>query len=123
MSKRNMRKAWIALSCAILMMVAVPSQGANLLQNGSKLVFTGDATVSATALNWVCDRPGDSACTPTPPANAGDFAVTSSTLTFSPYNGTFGLIMNLNEGAEPIGATELLSNFITFDANNNITLD
>ncbi len=106
---------------AILMLLPIPSMAATLLQNGSSLVFTGDATVSAISLIWSCNQPGDTSCA----TGTGDFSVGSSTDTFAPYNGTFGRIMNITEAGQPIQDTPFatLADFITFLANTNITLD
>jgi hypothetical protein len=107
---------------AMLMMLPMTSNAGTLLQNGSNLVFTGDATVGAVGLTWLCDAPsGPASC----PANTGDIGVASSTLTFAPYNGTFGFIKNIGETNQPIQDTPFatLSNFITFQMDNNITLD
>ncbi len=116
------RNAWIALpALAIVMMLPIPSMATTLLQDGSSLVFTGDATVSAISLSWSCNQPGDSPCA----AGTGDFSVGSSTDTFATYNGTFGRIMNITEAGQPIQNTPFatLADFITFLKNTNITLD
>ena len=42
---------------AMLMMLPMTSNAGTLLQNGSNLVFTGDATVGAVGLTWLCDAP------------------------------------------------------------------
>lgn len=120
---RPARTALLALSgFAALMMLSTPSHAATLLIDGSQLIFTGDANVSATALTWLCNRPGDpSTCA----AGSGDFAVTSSSGTFAEYNNTFGRILDISQANQPIGNAPFatLPNFITFLSNNNITID
>ena len=107
---------------AMLMMLPMTSKAGTLLQSGSNLVFTGNATVGALALTWLCNAPGGPASCP---SGTGDFGVASSTGTFAPYNGTFGFIKNINEGSQPIQNAPFgtLSNFIVFAQDNNITLD
>ena len=88
--------------------------------DGSELNISGDGVVGATFLNWLCNQPGDATC---PVANNGDFAVASSTGTFAQYNGTFGLTMDINNAAQPLNAPLSLPNFITFDLNNDETIE
>jgi len=100
--------------------VSAPAFGA--IVTGSQLNISGDAVVGATFLNWKCDQPLDTACA-TAPSNKGDFAVTSSTLTFAQYNGTFGLITDINNGSQPLNTAFSLPSFMTFDLNNNETIE
>jgi hypothetical protein len=51
-----------------------------------------------TSITWQCNQPSDAACIAAP-AGAGDFATTSSTGSFAQYNGTFGLITDINNAA------------------------
>jgi hypothetical protein len=92
------------------------------LTNGSQLHISGDLVAGATTLNWSCNQPGDSACV-VAPANQGDFAVTGSTGSFAEYNGTFGLITDLNNALQPLNTVFSLPNFLTFDLNNDITIE
>jgi len=109
-----------ALVCGLALMAPVPSLAA--LITGSQLNITGAGVVGATFLNFQCNLPGDTTCG-TAPAGSGDFAVNNSTLSFLQYNGTFGLIKSINNGAQPLNTPILLPNFMTFDLNNNITID
>jgi len=101
-------------------MAPVPSLAA--LITGSQLNITGAGVVGATFLNFQCNLPGDTTCA-TAPAGTGDFAVNNSTLSFAQYNGTFGLIKSINNAAQPLNTPFLLPDFMTFDLNNNITID
>jgi len=109
-----------ALVCGLTLMAPVPSLAA--LITGSQLNINGAGVVGATFLNFQCSLPGDTACV-APPANTGDFSVSNSTLSFAQYNGTFGLIKSINNAAQPLNTPILLPNFMTFDLNNNITID
>jgi hypothetical protein len=106
--------------CGFALLMPIYSYGA--LITGSTLNFGGNFNVGATFLNWNCVEPGDTKCAPTPPVGAGDFAVAPSTLTFAQYNGTFGLITDLNNTAQPLNTPISLPNFMTFDLNNNETI-
>jgi hypothetical protein len=69
--------------------------------------------------SFMCNMPG------TPPAaNHGDFDVEPSMGAFTQYNGTSGLIANLNEGGGARRRPLNVRDFIPFDLNNaeNITL-
>jgi len=118
----SVRKAWFALPIlAALTLLPGPSMAGTLLSSGSSLIFTGDATVGAISLSWLCNAPlGPSTC----PAGTGDFGVASSTGTFAPYNGGFGFIANISEAAQPIQNMPFtpLPDFITFVLNTNINL-
>ena len=94
---------------------------ANLI-DGSQLRISGDLVAGATSLTWRCNQPGDSTCA-VAPANEGDFAVTGSTGSFAQYNGTFGLISDINDALQPLNTTFSLPDFITFDLNNDITIE
>ena len=114
------------LTLACVAIALTPSSAHAGLINGSQLNISGDATVFATAINWKCDQPGDTVCTAVPPpANKGDFSVTSSSGSFAPYNGTFGLITNINNAAQPLNQMFSLPNFLTFDlvTANNLTME
>jgi hypothetical protein len=102
------------------LMLLVPARSDAALITGSVLNITGDGTVGATFLNWSCNAPGDATICP---AGSGDFGVAGSTLTFAQYNGTFGLVKNLNNLTQPLNTPFLLSNFITFDLNSNEAID
>lgn len=86
------------------------------------LSITGDATVSATTLTFLCDLLAPFSC----PANTGQFQVTGSTAqsgTFSSLALTYGNIHSISQGATPLNQTFLLPDFITFAANPNIALN
>jgi hypothetical protein len=109
--------AFFSLVCGAILFT--PCYGSPIT-NGSQLNIGGDAIVGATFLNWTCDQPTDAVC---PVANHGDFAVTSSTGSFAQYNGTFGLITDINNAAQPLNAAFSLPNFMTFDLNGNETIE
>jgi hypothetical protein len=90
---------------------------------GSQLQFTGNGQFNTAAIAWRCNLPGDTVCS-APPANTGDFAVAGSDGSFAQYNGTFGLIKNINNaGAQPLNQFFSLPNFISFDLNNSVTVE
>ena len=92
------------------------------LINGSQLRISGDLVAGAVSLTWICNQPGDTTCAVAPP-NQGDFAITGSTGSFAEYNGTFGLITDLNNAVQPLNTAFSLPNFLTFDLNNDITVE
>ena len=92
------------------------------LIDGSELQISGKFVIGAIAWSWQCNQPGDSVCT-TPPAGVGDFAVSGSTGSFAEYNATFGLAKDLNNALEPLNTTFSLPNFLTFDLNNDLTVE
>ena len=53
----------------------------------------------------------------------GGFVVANSTGTFAQYNGTFGLITDINNALQPLNTPFSLPNFITFNLNNNETVE
>lgn len=106
--------------CGFALFMPVCSYGA--LVTGSTLNIGGNFNVGATFLNWNCNQPGDPVCA-SPPAGHGDFSVLSSTGTFAQYNGTFGLIADINDAAQPLNTPISLPNFITFDLNSNETVE
>jgi hypothetical protein len=108
-------------ACALALLLAAPSMAAPII-NGSTLNISGSGIVSATSLTFQCNQPGDPVCA-SPPAGRGDFAVTNSTGSFSQYNGTFGLITSLNNAVQPLNTVFSLPNFITFNLNNNVTIE
>jgi hypothetical protein len=89
---------------------------------GSTLNVGGNFNVGATFLNWNCNQPGDSVCA-SPPAVHGDFSVLTSTGTFAQYNNTFGLVADINNTAQPLNTPISLPNFMTFDLNNNVSIE
>ena len=107
------------MCCTAVWMPSVARAG---LIAGSLLQFTGNAQFSTTAIAWGCNQPGDSVCV-VPPANSGDFAVAASTGSFAQYNGGFGQIKNINAAGQPPNALFSLPNFISFDLNNDITIE
>jgi hypothetical protein len=108
-------------ACALALMSTVPSMAAPII-NGSTLNISGSGIVSATSLTFQCNQPGDAVCA-SPPPGRGDFAVTNSTGSFAQYNNTFGLITSINNAVQPLNATFSLPNFITFQLNNNVTVE
>ncbi|MGA3187617.1 MAG: PEP-CTERM sorting domain-containing protein [Bryobacteraceae bacterium] len=110
-------KMLLGLSCGAALIV--PGYGTPII-NGSQLNISGDATVGAAFLNWSCDQPGDTAC---PATGKGDFAVGASTGTFAQYNSTFGLETDINDATQPLNTPLALMDFITFDLNNNETIE
>ena len=92
------------------------------LIDGSQLRVSGDAQFGATSTTWQCNLPGDTACVAAP-ANQGDFAVTGSTGSFAQYNGTFGLITDINNALQPLNQSFSLPNFMTFDLNSDTTIE
>jgi hypothetical protein len=115
-------------ACGVMLLSTSSLSAATLLQNGSVLIFNGNAQVGATFLNWLCNQPG--APTGSCGATSGNIAVASSTGTFTAFNGNFGYIKDISEAGQPIQNTPFvtLANFITFvNALNaplsNITLD
>nr|AEQ20568.1 hypothetical protein [uncultured bacterium CSLD10] len=111
------KKIGLLALAVLIFLIPVRSDGA--LITGSKLNIAGDGTVGATFLNWNCDAPMGPAC----PASSGNFAVDSSTNTFSQYNGTFGFMKDLSNTSQPLNTTFSLPNFITFALNSNEAID
>jgi PEP-CTERM motif-containing protein len=109
-----------ALICSIA--AWAPTVAHASLIDGSELQISGNFVIGAIAWSWLCNQPGDSACT-SPPAGAGDFAVSGSTGSFAEYNGTFGLAQDLNDALEPLNTAFSLPNFLTFDLNNDLTVE
>jgi hypothetical protein len=108
-------------ACALALMLAAPSMAAPIV-NGSELNISGSGIVSAISLTFQCNQPGNPVCA-SPPPGKGDFAVTNSTGSFAQYNGTFGLITSLNNAVQPLNTIFSLPNFITFNLNNNVTIE
>jgi hypothetical protein len=117
---KKSRTIEFALICCIS--AWAPSVAQASLINGSQLHISGDFEIGATTFNWQCNQPGDAACA-SPPAGAGDFAVSASTGSFAEYNSTFGLITDLNNALEPLNRLFSLPNFMTFDLNNDLTIE
>ncbi len=86
------------------------------------LNISGSTVLGLTSETFNCNEPGDTVCA-VPPAGKGDFAVAGSTGSFAQYNGTFGLIKDFNNALRPLNAPFSLPGFITFDLNNNVTID
>jgi hypothetical protein len=110
---------FVFLCCAAALMPGVAL--ANLI-DGSHLHISGDLQLGLTTLTWRCNQPSDTTCV-TPPANQGDFAITGSTGSFAEYNGTFGLITDVNNALQPLNTPFSLPDFLTFDLNNDITIE
>ena len=87
--------------------------------------ITGDATIGATFLNWLCDQSSDSPC----PGTAGDFLITSpSTGSFVQYlsnavPNSYGKIQDLSNASQPLNALFSDPLWITFNLNSNINLE
>jgi len=118
--ENSMKMRSVLPTLAFSLLLLAPTSAFAALINGSLLNVSGDALVSATSITWQCDQPGDPAC---PVAGHGDFATTSSTGTFAQYNGTFGLIANINNAAQPLNSPFSLMKFMTFDLNNDISIE
>jgi hypothetical protein len=103
----------VGVLCGLALLLPVASYGA--LVNGSVLEITGDELQGATFINWNCDQTGDVICGTAAASGKGDFLTLTSTGTFATYNGTLGLITDINDTAEPLNTTLSLANFITFD--------
>jgi len=106
------------LACGVALLALTPAYGTII--DGSQLHIAGDADVGANFLNWLCDQPGDTTC---PVMNHGDYSVTSSTGSFAQYNGSFGLISNINDASQPLNTVFSDPNFMTFDLNGNETIE
>jgi len=105
MSRRKIFAAFAAVLAFALPSLAIPVTG-ELNIGGSS------AIVGLTSLNFVCNP----SITPSCPANYGNFLVTPvATGSFVPYGTDNGFIHNLTQGAQPIGETFLLSNFLMFN--------
>ena len=118
--KDYMNKFFFNVLCGLTALV--PTTAMAGLINGSQLNIAGTATVGAASITWLCNQPGDPVCV-SPPAGKGDFAVSSSTGSFVQYNGTFGLIANINSFSQPLNMVFSLNNFLTFNLNNDITVE
>lgn len=101
----------------------MPANAVAGLIDGSQLNISGDAIVGAIAIQWLCDQAGDAAGCAVAPPNSGDFNASSSTGSFAQYNGTFGYIKDINDSAQPLNTAFSLPSFITFQLNNNLTIE
>jgi hypothetical protein len=87
-----------------------------------QLSITGDATVSATFLTFLCDLLSPFSC----PANTGQFQVTGPVAqsgTFSSLALTYGDIHSINQTDSPVNQAFSLPGFMTFMANPDIELN
>jgi hypothetical protein len=85
-----------------------------------QLSITGDASVSATTLMYLCDLFSPFTC----PANTGQMEVTGlQTGSFVPLANTPGNIKWLSASTTPLNQTFALTNFMTFQADPNTRLD
>ncbi len=110
----------LTLMCCVAALI--PTVARASLIDGSLLHFSGDVQLGAISTSWNCNQPGDTACTAAP-ANKGDFAVSASTGSFVEYNGSFGLITDINNAAQPLNALFSLPDFLTFDLNSDLTIE
>jgi hypothetical protein len=117
---QNVRLGTIALVLALV--AFAPTAYGAILEPGSVLNFSGAQVAGAVSTTFLCNQPGDPQCNPVP-AGAGDFVVASSTGSFAQYDGTFGLIKDVNNAAQPLNTDFPLPNWITFDLNNQIALE
>jgi hypothetical protein len=113
--------AMLRLACVSGLLAATSAMAAPII-DGSILNIGGQGVVSAVSLTFLCTLPGNPACTP-PPVGAGDFAVANSTGSFAQYNNSFGLIKSINNFAQPLNTPISLPSFITFNLNNNVTIE
>ena len=109
------------LTCVFAAMVPAPCSATPFALN-SQLSISGDVILGSTFLSFLCNQPGDPVCV-SPPAGRGDFAASTATGSFAQYGGTFGLINSINNAAQPLNTSFSLPNFITFDLNNNVSLE
>ena len=115
-----MNKTLLAVAGGLVLLAPIPSFAGFI--TGSVLNVSGAGIVGATFVNWQCSQPLDPACV-VPPAGKGDFSVANSTGSFAVYNGTFGLISNINNGAQPLNTPFSLPNFMTFSLNNTVSIE
>ena len=109
--------------CLVLALAAfAPAARSTSLVVGSTLNFSGGSIIGVTSWTFQCNQPGDSVCA-APPAGSGDFTVANSTGTFAQYNGSFGLLKSVNDAIQPLNTPFSLPNWITFDLNNQLTLE
>jgi hypothetical protein len=104
----------LVLTLAAMPSFAAPIQG--------QLTITGDATVGAAFIDFLCN----SAITPTCMGTNGNFRLQSAVVNtgdFAPLANTTGQIKDLSQAAQPVGTTFLLMDFITFTANADMRLD
>jgi hypothetical protein len=109
-----------ALICCVA--AWAPTVARASLIDGSQLHISGDLVIGAISFTWQCNQPGDTACS-SAPANSGDFAVSASTGSFAEYNETFGLITDINNVTQPLNTQFSLPDFMTFDLNNDLTIE
>ncbi len=85
-----------------------------------QLSITGDASVSALSLSFLCDLFSPFSCAP----NTGQMQVTNlQTGSFAPLANTPGNIKGLSSTTTPLNEAFTLSDFMTFAADPNIALD
>lgn len=110
---RRFKFGAVAAVCGLVLLLPATSYGA--LVNGSQLEIIGDELQGASFINWNCDQPGDTLCGTSAASGKGDFLVLTSMGTFAVYNGTLGLIADINNTSQPLNTALSLNNFVTFD--------
>nr|AEQ20615.1 PEP-CTERM motif protein [uncultured bacterium CSLF43] len=109
----------VAMCAGAFLIAPAQSYGAPIT---GTLSITGDATVSATVLTFLCDVMSALGC----PANTGQFQVTgplAQSGNFVALANTIGDIKNLDQTSEPINQVFSLPNFMTFLNDPNIAFD
>lgn len=112
------------LFAALCLGVVAPAPSFGTPVTGT-LNITGDATVTAVALNFLCDILSPMSANSCP-ANYGNFIVTGPAAqsgSFVSVANTSGLIQSLNATTTPINQGFSLPNFITFTAAPDMALD
>ena len=116
-----MRIARLALLGALVLLLPALSHATPIGQ----LSMTGDVTIGATFLDWLCNQSSDSPCLGT----AGDFFITSpSTGSFAQYLGnpvpnSYGKIQDLSNVSQPLNTLFSDPLWITFNLNSSINLE
>lgn len=109
------------VASAVGMMMLAPAPSLATPVTGT-LNITGDATVGAVTLTFLCDILSAMPC----PANSGAFAVTGAAAQsgdFVALANTTGYIQSLNATTSPINSSFSLPNFLTFNATPDIVFD
>jgi hypothetical protein len=93
------------VTCGLALLLPVHSYGGVTYR--SVLNIAGSANIGGKFLNWSCNAPGDTVCFSSLPITYGDLTGSSSMANVSQYNGTFGLMANI-EPSQPLDVPFLL---------------